>query len=51
MNQAQTSMDSMTDQTKKDSAMKEMDMAKTAMASKHEKMCKMHAQKAMDAMK
>ena len=51
MDQANTSMSSMTDQTKKDAAMKEMDMAKTAMAAKHEKTCQSHMQKAMNVMK
>jgi len=51
MDQANSQMSSVTDQTKKDAAMKHMDMAKTAMAHKHESSCKTHVQQAMDAMK
>jgi hypothetical protein len=51
MKSANDSMMMMKDATKKDAAMKEMNMAKDMMAKKDDKGCKMHLDKAMGMMK
>jgi hypothetical protein len=51
MKSANDSMMKMKDATKKDAAMKEMNMAKDMMAKKDDKGCKMHLDKAMGMMK
>ena len=51
MAKAEPMMNSMTDATKKASAMKEMTMAKDMMAKNDEKNCMMHMQNAMGMMK
>ena len=51
MAQFEPKMNSMTDQTKKASAMKEMQMAKDMAAKNDEKGCTTHVSNAMDMMK
>jgi hypothetical protein len=50
MDKANSSMGSMTDDSKKQMAMGEMDKAKASMAAHHESNCKMHMNKVMGMM-
>jgi hypothetical protein len=50
MNKANSSMGSMSDDSKKPMMMKEMGMAKTDMAANKEESCKMHMKKVMGMM-